>query len=181
MKRRNRHEQLKRNDAEYRRGNKREQVVIDKLRKLGWQVEPSSAHDNIVNDIDAVRTWDDKPGKLPISIKSLRKRTYDVSGSIMFELEVLIHKTQKWQKSWFHNGKATAYVIDIEQVGLLYISKAGLNDYVNEFGWENNIRNSRATVARQIKSGHPHEDAKGGLLQVATMLDEGFAHWLICY
>jgi hypothetical protein len=173
------HERLNRTDAEYARGTRREQVVLRKLKALGWDIEPSTREQNILHDVDAVRRCNDMT--LNISIKSMSYKTYQKSKSILFEIDVLLKDTMTWVPSWFQTGKADCYVVDIEQFGLLFISKPGLVEYVNTHGWNRTTQNSPDVVRKQYVSGHPHLDAYSGLLRISDMLRADFAAWLELY
>lgn len=174
-----------RDSKSYARGINRERVVIDKLARLGWAITPASEHDNVSNDIDAQRTLTGLPGgavaTLDISIKSLTRKTYLKSGSLLFELEVWDKVRGGWQTSWYHNGTAQAYVFDIEGVGLYYISKAKLEDYVTAHGWHRTVQNSESTIISQEQMGHRHLDSYSGLVSLRLLLKRGVAKVIEAY
>ena len=168
------HEELKRNNAAYARGHVAEQSVIARLEALGWQLEASTSHENIHDDVDTWRVMPGQKVRLGISIKSVSERSFAISGSLMFELEVLDRATQEWSPSWYANGKAQAYIFDVAGT-LYYISKAKLVTYVTRNGFDRLVQNTERVKAAQAASGHRHEDAKGGLIKLSRLIKAGVA------
>jgi hypothetical protein len=162
-----------RND-DYRDGLAGERDVKRRLEKeLGWTIKASSREEDIVYDIDAWVRTEYSHTLLPISIKVMKESTWYRSKSVAFELEVqLVDGT--WKPSWYHNGKAAAYVVATPE-GVYYISKAKLADYINRLGWPQVTQNRADTVQKQRDMGHPHIDAKLGLVQMTVLLNAGVA------
>ena len=169
--------QLIKNNNDYARGIRREAVVIAALRERGWEVREATRQENMKEDIDAIRTMRLPQGvvELPISIKSVSPHTFRKSGSILFEIEVLDRYSMRWYPSWFLSGKARAYIVDVGEEHLYYISKPKLEQYVKAHGWQRTTQNTPDTVTKQYVSGHSHLDAYSGLLKLSTMVKEGIA------
>lgn len=114
-----------------------EQLVKDFLAGLGWMVEDSSKHDDMVNDIDcfvsplAGELFGLPPG-IPVSIKAQHKGLK--FNNIGFEVEKQLTNSGKWLKSNWHTSKAEVYAILQGTVLRLYLVK-DLKEYVNKFGF----------------------------------------------
>lgn len=180
----NNHERLIKENDTYRRGMRREAVVLDTLAGMGWEVWESSREDNVRNDIDGWRSVSMPDGRhacLPLSVKSMTARTFAQSGSLLFELYVLDRHSMNWFPSWFHTGKAAAYVVDIEGDGLYYVSKAKLQAYVSENGFDRTVQNTPEVVTSQYVSRHSHLDSQSGIIQLAKLLRHGVARLIVKY
>jgi len=178
------HDRLIQVNSTYARGIRREAATIQTLRGLGWQVTESSREENTRQDIDAWRVLtltDGRVAKLPISIKSLTARTFAKSGSLLFELDVLDSRTNTWNPSWFHNGKAKAYVVDVEGTGLYYISKAKLLEYIEKRGFDRTVQNTPDVVLSQFESRHSHIDAYSGIIRLSKLVSAGAAKQILLY
>jgi hypothetical protein len=136
------------------------------IKEYGWK--KSTQRENIVDDIDAYSSKGTS-----ISIKSISARTFR-SGNLAFELEVE-HAGNGWVPSWFQKGKAQKYVFHIEDHGVYVLDKKELVCYIEKHGWDRVARHRPETRAKQIALGHPHTDAKVGLIKLATLITAGIA------
>jgi len=133
-----------------------------------YGLTPSSQRENIVDDIDAYT-----PDGVSVSIKSISARTFR-SGNLAFELEVE-HIANGWQQSWFYTGKAKKYLFHIEDVGVYVLDKIDLICYLKEVGWDRVAQHRDETRQKQLDMGHPHINARVGLIKLRTLTTRGIA------
>lgn len=79
-----------------------------------------------------------------------------------------------WKQSTFYKSKAYAYVIWTGR-SLYIINNAKLRRFVKDNGWMSEVRLGEKAKASQRAIGHPHIDAKCGLLQIKRLVNLGIA------
>lgn len=79
-----------------------------------------------------------------------------------------------WKQSTFYKSKAYAFVIWTGK-SLLVVNTAKLRAYISEHGWMANVRLGDKAKKSQARIGHPHMDAKCGLLQIKRLLQLNLA------
>jgi hypothetical protein len=149
----------------YHLGLKSEQEVIDWLNANGMPATKASKEDDMFRDIDVVLA-----DGTPVSIKTQNAAAR--TGNVGFELRQQDAESEEWEPSWWHKGKAEAYVIRVE--GTLYMMrKKELQEYVTLRGWHAVKRNKAATVAAQ--RDHRFSDAENGYIPLKTLEHMGIA------
>ena len=116
----------------YNWGRMKEKEAIKMMRDMGYDVVKASAEDDKKYDIDV---WVDDG--IPVSIKAVRERNFNLSQSLLFEFEVF-DRDYGWQDSWLRTGQSRYYVILIDgpQPQLYAINKAKLRVHINHHGWD---------------------------------------------
>lgn len=148
----------------YNKGLEKESRIRAFLDRIGFRTLDSTKKQNILEDIDCLL------GSITVSIKA--QDTAAKTGNLCFELEVLNRKTREWEKSWYHNGSATDYVIAVKKK-VFHIKKKLLQEFVNLNGWDRVTQLKHKTAKSQ--AGHLHMNAKIGLVKLQKLIDEGIA------
>lgn len=152
----------------YQKGLIDEAIIINKLcNTFHNNVFCSTTEDNIKNDIDA---W---VKNVPVSIKCYSENQ---NPNFAFELENLHGNTMTWNKSWYYNGKAKAYIIWHQKLDTVYyIPKAKIIEYVKTNGFDSERELKTDTKNSQQNIGHLHINSKLGLLKISKMVELGIA------
>jgi hypothetical protein len=126
----------------------------------------SSQADNIKKDIDAHNN-----GRT-FSIKC--QHTALKTGNLAFELET-VDAQGKRTPSWFQTGRADDYIIVVGD-NLYWIDRRQLSQYVTDNGWDKVVGLTLKTQKSQTDIGHPHVNAKVGLISLKKLMREYLIH-----
>jgi hypothetical protein len=156
-------------NIEYTRGIKTEERLISFLKENGFNVTPSTRHENINYDIDC---WEDDAVAVSIKAQHTALRT----GNLAFEL-VLTNQDGSTEDGWFRTGHASVYWIVVGNQ-LYKARKADIASYVLKHKWSRKAHLSAQVAASQKRINHKHIDSVVGLLPMSSLLEHKVLEWL---